>query len=71
MACLRTLQLVPEVIRSWEAALLIPLLHHPLPLVRWCCLEALGVLLQLPGPALGHLVEQQLSEEDMVMVMAK
>jgi hypothetical protein len=71
MACLRTLQLVPEVIRSWGASLLVPLLRHPVPLVRWCCLEALGALLHLQGPDWSRLMDQQVAEEDMVMLMAK
>lgn len=66
LAALRALQLNPRLGLTWRGALWFRLLNHTRPLVRWVAVRGIALLLGLSDALQQRLMQQQLSEEQLV-----
>ncbi|KAF6262490.1 hypothetical protein COO60DRAFT_1699221 [Scenedesmus sp. NREL 46B-D3] len=66
LAALRALQLNPGLGLTWRGALWFRLLNHALPVVRWVAVRGVALLLGLSDAVQQQLMQQQLSEEQLV-----
>jgi hypothetical protein len=66
LAALRALQLNPRLGLAWQGALWFRLLNHTLPLGRWVAVRGIALLLGLSDALQQRLMQQQLTEEQLV-----
>lgn len=66
LAVLRAQQLQPQLAGCLRASLWLQLLRHPLPLVRWAAVQGAALQLRLSDAVQQQLLEQRLSQEQLV-----
>jgi midasin len=66
VAALRALQLEPQLAAAWHMPLVLQLVTHRLPAVRWAAAHAAAAQLRMGEAALSRLVAQRLTDEELV-----
>jgi len=71
LSVLRALQLHPVLSSHWRCSLWFSLLQHPLPLVRWCAVSGVCIMLGAADAVSSRLLQAHLSTQQQVEAMAR
>lgn len=71
LSVLRALQLHPVLSSHWRCSLWFSLLQHPLPLVRWCAVSGVCIMLGAADAVSSRLLQTHLTTQQQVEAMAR